>query len=137
MVLTTPEKRMAHDPAPCLPFQLTLTRFSPAPYMMISRWRGVRFFQGLSSGMLNSRETALATLAVQPLSRPARSPHGSMAPSLIDRLPSGTIRSGSISRLEPRPLQSTHIPSGLLNENDCGDSSGSPTPQSGQARASL
>ena len=39
--------------------------------------------------------------------------------------------------LEPRPLQSTHMPSGLLNENDCGDSSGNPTPQLGQARDSL
>jgi zinc transport system substrate-binding protein len=27
------------------------------------------------------------------------------------------------------------MPSGLLNENDCGDSSGRPTPHEGQARA--
>ena len=97
----------------------------------------MRLFQGLSSGMPNSRETALATLAVQPDSFPARSPQGSIAPSLMERFRSGTIRSASISRLEPSPLQSTHMPSGLLKENDCGDSSGSPTPQSGQARASL
>ena len=68
MVLTTPAKRMAHDPPPCLPFQVTFMRFSPAPYSSTSRWRGVRLFHGLSSGMPNSRETAAATLAVQPWS---------------------------------------------------------------------
>ena len=47
--------------------------------------------------MPNSRDTAAATFAVQPWSRPARSPQGSMAPSRIDRSRLGTIRSGSIS----------------------------------------
>src|SRR3954447_9385677 len=137
MVLTTPANRIAHDPSPCLPAQFTFTRFSPAPKSSTSRWRGVRLFHGLSRGMPNSRDTAAATFAVHPDSRPARSPQGSMAPSLTERLGLGTIRSGSISRLEPRPLQSTHMPIGLLNENDWGDSSGKPTPQFGQARASL
>ena len=136
-VLTTPAKRMAHEPAPCLPRHETATRFSPEPYNITSRWRGVRLFQGLSSGIPNSREMAAAMLAVQPVSFPARSPQGSMAPCSMERSALGTIRSGSISMLEPSPLQSTHMPSGLLNENDCGDSSGRPTPQLGQARASL
>jgi hypothetical protein len=137
MVLTTPANFIAHDPLPCLPVQVTSMRRSPVPYSSTSRWRGVRLFHGLSSGMPNSFDTAAATLAVQPCSRPVRSPQGSIAPSRIVRLWLGTIRSGSTSRLDPSPLQSTHMPSGLLNENDCGDSSGSPTPQFGQARAGL
>ncbi len=60
-----------------------------------------------------------------------------MAPSLSESLSLGTTRSGSISRLEPSPLQSMHMPSGLLKEKSCGVSSGNPTPQVGQARASL
>src|SRR5438128_4323026 len=109
MVLTTPAKRMAHEPPPCLPCHFTATRRSPEPYSMTSRWRGVRLFHGLSRGTPNSRDTAAATLAVHPLSLPGRSPHGSMAPSSIDISGLGTTRSGSISRLDPSPLQSTHI----------------------------
>ena len=47
------------------------------------------------------------------------------------------MSSGSISRREPRPLQSMHMPSGLLNENDWGESSGSADAARGQARDSL
>jgi hypothetical protein len=49
---------------------------------------------------------------------------------------SGMISSGSACSLSPRPLHSTHMPSGELNENDCGDSSGKPMPQVGQELSS-
>src|SRR4051794_14970663 len=110
IVLTTPENRIAHEPVPCLPAQLTFTRLSPAANSGTSRWRDVRDLQVLSRGIPNSRETAAATLPVHPDSLPARSPQGSIAPSLSELLGSGTIRSATPSMLEPRPLQSTHMP---------------------------
>ena len=56
-----------------------------------------------------------------------------MAPSSMERESSGTTRSGSISTREPRPLQSTHMPWGLLKEKAWGESSGKEMPQSPQA----
>ena len=47
-----------------------------------------------------------------------------MAPSLYDRLRSGMTRSGSNSRVTPRPEHSEQAPAGLLNENSDGSRSG-------------
>jgi hypothetical protein len=55
---------------------------------------------------------------VQELASSARSPYTRMQPWLIDKSEFGTMRSGSISIVVPRPLHSVHIPRGLLNEND-------------------
>ena len=80
--------------------------------------------------------SALTMLAVQPESLAMESPHTATAPSRMLRVGSGTISSGSACSLSPRPLHSTHMPSGELNENDCGDSSGKPMPQVGQELSS-
>ena len=55
------------------------------------------------------------------------------APSAIDLLLSGMIRSGSNSILNPSPLHSSHAPNGLLKENIRGWSSSNAIPQIGQA----
>jgi hypothetical protein len=78
---------------------------------------------------------ALKIRADQEPSRATALAHGAMAPSRIEREASGTTRSGSISRRSPSPLHSGHIPSGLLKEKLCGESSGKAWPQ--QVRLSL
>ena len=49
---------------------------------------------------------------------------------------SGTTRSGSISIIEPSPVQRGHAPCGALNENERGSSSGIEMPQCRQAKRS-
>src|SRR4051812_4727905 len=77
------------------------------------------------------------SLATQPSPRAAAAAQGVTAPSLMDKAGLGTTSSGSISGREPSPLQSVQKPSGELNENDCGDSSGKESSQLGQATFSL
>ena len=63
-------------------------------------------------------------------------PSTTIAPSLIDSLVSGIIRSGSNSILNPRPAQHGHAPNGLLNEKLLGSISSMLIPQSGQEKLS-
>ena len=55
----------------------------------------------------------------------------------MEMVPSGTMRSGSISRVAPRPWQAGQAPCGLLNEKTRGWISGSEMPQCTQANFSL
>ena len=61
---------------------------------------------------------------VQPSPRSMELRQGAMAPARMERAGSGMTSSGSTSMRVPRPLQALHMPSGLLNENDCGLSAG-------------
>ena len=47
-----------------------------------------------------------------------------MAPSLIERVLSGTSKSSLIAVLKPKPLHSGHAPNGALKENILGSKSG-------------
>src|SRR6478752_9618555 len=107
------------------------------PNITAFRCAGVSLFHGFFLSIPNSDNTQSISLATQPSPRAAAAAQGVMAPSLIDRAGFGTTRSGSISGREPRPLQSPQKPSGELNENDCGDSSGKESSQCGQATRSL
>ena len=60
----------------------------------------------------------------QPSFSETPSPQGFTAPASIESESSGTTRSGSISKRVPRPLQSPHMPCGLLKEKAWGVSSG-------------
>src|SRR5262245_13308884 len=131
-----PSNRIAHSPVEWRPSQLTVTRLSPVPLGSTSRCAGVSLFHGLSRSILNAFASALTMLVVQPESFAIASPHTATAPSRIDLLGSGTTRSGSAAWRSPRPLHSTHMPSGELNEKLCGDSSGNPMPHVGHALAS-
>ena len=63
--------------------------------------------------------------------------HGSSAPSEIERVGSGTISSGSITRWKPSPWQRWQQPCGELKEKIRGSSSGIEVPQLRQANFSL
>src|SRR3954469_14322131 len=52
-----------------------------------------------------------------------------MAPSVSESDGSGTTSSGSISIIEPSPVQRGQAPCGALNENERGSSSGIESPQ--------
>jgi hypothetical protein len=65
----------------------------------------------------------------QPVFSETFGPHGLIAPSSSDRSGSGITSSGSISTRVPSPLQSAHMPCGLLNEKAWGVSSGKEQPQ--------
>ena len=56
---------------------------------------------------------------------------------MIDSDGSGTTSSGSISIIEPSPVQRGQAPCGALNENERGSSSGIEMPQCRQAKRSL
>src|SRR6185312_13888236 len=120
----------------CRPCHSTVTRLSPVPCIKISRCFSASLFHGLSRSILNDLASALTMLVVQPESFATESPHTATAPSLIERVSSGTTSAGSAWSFSPRPLQSTHMPSGELNENDCGDSSGKPMPHFAHALSS-
>ena len=62
--------------------------------------------------------------------------HGSSAPSEIERVGSGTISSGSITRWNPSPWQRGQQPCGELKEKIRGSSSGIEVPQCRQANFS-
>src|SRR5512138_1478560 len=131
-----PSNFIAHSPVEWRPSHATVTRLSPVPYISTSRCLSPSLFHGLSRSILNAFASALTMFVVQPLSFAIDSPHTATAPSRIERVGSGTTRSGSAAIRSPRPLHSTHMPSGELNENDCGDSSGKPMPHFGHALAS-
>src|SRR3954470_23304833 len=131
-----PSNRIAHSPVECRPSQATVTRLSPVPCISTSRCLSLSLFHGLSRSILNDLASALTMLVVQPESLAIDSPHTATAPSRSDLVWSGTTRSGSAASRSPRPLHSTHMPSGELNEKLCGDSSGNPMPHFGHAFAS-
>jgi len=60
-------------------------------------------------------------------------PQGFTAPSSMVSDSSGITSAVSNSTRVPSPLQSTHMPCGLLNENACGVSSGKEMPHGAQA----
>ena len=124
---------MSHEPALLRPLHLTVTRLPPLPLNRISFCFLVSFFHGRSRSILYWLDRARMMREVQPPFLPPSwalaSPQVATAPSLMLRLGSGISRSGSTCMRSPRPLHSTHMPRGELNENDCGDSSGKPMPQ--------
>ncbi len=61
------------------------------------------------------------------------SPHGTIAPSKIDRVGSGKTRSGSISSLWPNPPHVAQAPNGELKEKRRGEGSSKESPQLGHA----
>src|SRR5215510_10125471 len=128
-----PSYRIAHSPVECRPSHATVTRLSPVPLSKMSRCLSPSLFHGLSRSILNAFASALTMFVVQPESFAIDSPHTATAPSRIDRDGSGITKFGSAAKRSPRPLHSTHMPSGELNENDCGDSSGNPMPSFGHA----
>ena len=65
------------------------------------------------------------------------SPQVAIAPSIMLKLLSGIIKSGSNSISVPSPSHFSHFPHGELNENNLGANSSMLTPQSGQAKCSL
>ena len=118
----------------------TLTRLSPVPYSSTSRcFAASASSTACRASMLELLARARSTMLRRPaLSLPAR-----VAPRL-DRAVARSTASGRGRRgrdrprcCAPRPLHSTHMPSGELNENDCGDSSGKPTPQRAGARLAV
>ena len=60
--------------------------------------------------------------------------HGTIAPSLKDKVWSGTIASGSIKNCVPKPSQSGQAPNGLLKENNRGSISSIVKPETGHAK---
>src|SRR5678816_1026547 len=128
-----PSNRIAHSPVECRPSHATVTR---VPCKSTSRCLSLSLFHGLSRSILNAFASALTMLVVHPESLAIASPHTATAPSRSERVGSGTTRSGSAASRSPRPLHSTHMPSGELNEKLCGDSSGKPMPHLGHALAS-
>ena len=79
--------------------------------------------------MSNAFASCSTNSAVQPSPRTIPLLQGSTAPSRMLREGSGTMRSGSISGFVPSPLQSGHIPSGLLKLKCAGVSSPKDSPQ--------
>src|ERR1043165_2066338 len=131
-----PPNRLAHSPVEWRPSHATVTRLSPVPLSSTSRCLSLSLFHGLSRSILNALASALTMLVVHPESLASDSPHTATAPSRSERVGSGTTRAGSAAIRSPRPLHSTHMPSGELNEKLCGDSSGKPMPHLGHALAS-
>ena len=88
---------------------------------------------------LSAREREVINLAVSEVNgcEYCRAAHTVIAPCLIESFAFGTTSSGSISGREPRPLHSWQKPSGELNENASGTSSGKESPHATHAAFSL
>jgi hypothetical protein len=117
---------------PFLPAQRTVNWRSPVPCSTCSRSRFGSFRHGTSKGTPSCFRICVRSpdqLDFCEISRP----QGLIAPSSMVSASSGTTSSGSIAMREPRPLQSTHMPCGLLNEKPCGVSSGKEIPHSAHA----
>src|SRR4051812_10912502 len=91
--------------------------------------------QGVSRSTLHALATASAIRKTQPSPLAIAVAQGAIAPPRIDSLALGTTSASSTSCLVPSPLHAWHMPSGLLNEKLCGESSGKLCPQ--QVRFSL
>jgi hypothetical protein len=130
---TTPSQAMSNWPLPDFPFQRTSKVRSPVPQSRSSRWRRGRRRQRRSVSMPSCSTIWPRKPWAQPVFSETFGPQGLMAPPSMLSESSGTTRSGSISTREPRPLQSTHMPCGLLKEKLWGVSSGNEMPQSAQA----
>ena len=94
------------------------------------------FFHGVSRSTLHALATASAMRKTQPSPRAIADAQGAIAPAADrERGVVGTTSAASTSCCVPSPLHAWHMPSGLLNEKLCGESSGKLWPQ--QARFSL
>ena len=128
-----PSHSISMRPLPLRPCQRTEKLRSPVPQSSASRWRLGSRRQGLSVSTPRVATIWPRKPDAQPVFWDTLGPQLFTAPSSRESSSLGITRSGSISTREPRPLQSTHMPCGLLKEKLWGVSSGKEIPQSPHA----
>ena len=131
-------------PGPCrtgpcrvLPCHRTVYLRSPEPRSRRSRCALRQLAPRARPGRCRAaRRSAPRKPCAQPVFSETFGPQGRIAPASIESESSGTTSAGSISTRVPRPLQSTHMPCGLLKEKLCGVSSGKPSAAVGRRPSS-
>ena len=129
----TPSQVTSSVPLPERLFQPTRYLVSPLPNSTACRCFAGSFFHGLSQSIARAERICPMNPLVQPTFCEAPAPHGTTAPSSMLFSGSGTTRAGSMATRVPRPLQSGHMPCGLLKLKACGVSSGNEMPHFGHA----